>query len=151
MQSVLHRLVAILPAGLRAQATPARVVMLSQFIMFGVVGVIGLILDTGTVYALRGWFGLYGAGIAAYFVAASGNWVLNRLWTFRGQGSGPAHRQWMRFLAANLAGFVLNRGAYALMVTFVAAAAREPVLATSAGAIAGLLLNFHLSRRMVFR
>ena len=94
---------------------------------------------------------MYGAGLVAYVVAASGNWVLNRVWTFRGQGSGKAHHQWGRFMAVNLIGFALNRGTYALLVTFLAAAAQQPVIATSAGAIAGMFVNFYLSRRVVFR
>jgi putative flippase GtrA len=59
--------------------------------------------------------------------------------------------QWRRFLAANLTGFIINRGLYAILVTFVAAAARQPVIATFAGALAGMALNFNLSRKMVFR
>lgn len=122
-----------------------------QFLQFGAVGAFGLVLDTATVYALRGSMGLYGAGLVAYLVAASGNWLLNRWWTFRGRGSGPAHRQWMRFLGANLLGFVLNRGTYALLVTLVPLCAAQPVFATSAGAVAGLMINFTLSRAIVFR
>jgi putative flippase GtrA len=76
--------------------------------------------------------------------------ALNRLWTFRGLGSGPANRQWTKFMLTNLLGFVLNRGTYALLVTFVAAAATQPVIATAAGSIAGMFVNFTLSRRVVF-
>jgi putative flippase GtrA len=122
-----------------------------QFLKFTAVGAFGLVVDTATVYGLRGALGLYGAGLVSYVVAASANWVLNRCWTFRGRGGGPAHRQWMRFLAANLLGFVLNRGTYALLVTFVPLCAAQPVFATSAGAAAGLLVNFTLSRAIVFR
>ncbi len=134
-------------ARLRALLAPA---LVAQFLRFGVVGGIGFVIDTGTVYALRARLGLYGAGMVSYLVAASANWALNRAWTFRGLGSGPAHRQWARFLAANLVGFVLNRGAYAAMVTFVPLAARQPVFATAAGAVAGMFVNFALSRRLVF-
>jgi putative flippase GtrA len=148
MQTTLHRL---LPAPVRRSATPARLVMAAQFIRFGVVGLIGLVVDTSTVYGLRHSLGLYGAGLVAYVAAASSNWVLNRLWTFRGLGSGPAHRQWGRFMIANLAGFVLNRGTYVILVTLVAAAAAQPVIATAAGSAAGMLVNFNLSRRLVFR
>jgi putative flippase GtrA len=144
MQTMLPRL---LPRSVSA----ARLLLAAQFIRFGAVGLAGLIIDTATVYGLRHTLGLYGAGMAAYLTAASGNWLLNRIWTFRGQGSGPAHRQWAMFMIANLAGFVLNRGTYALLVTFVAAAAAQPVIATSAGAIAGLFVNFNMSRRLVFR
>jgi putative flippase GtrA len=52
---------------------------------------------------------------------------------------------------ANMAGFVLNRGTYAILVTVWPLAARQPVLATAAGAVAGMFVNFSLSRRLVFR
>jgi putative flippase GtrA len=148
MQTTLHRL---LPAPLRRSATPNRLLLLAQFLRFGVVGTTGFIVDTVTVYGLRRTLGLYGAGMVAYIVAASINWALNRIWTFRGQGSGPAHRQWAMFMATNLVGFVLNRGTYALLVTFLPAAAEQPVIATAAGAVAGMFVNFSLSRRLVFR
>ncbi len=130
---------------------PARAIVLLQFLKFGVVGTFGFVVDTSTVYALRGSLGLYGAGAAAYLTAASGNWVLNRIWTFRGKGGQPAHRQWALFLMANLVGFMLNRGTYAILVTFVPRCAAEPVWAVAAGSIAGLWTNFFLSRKLVFR
>ena len=148
MQTTIYRL---LPRSLHRRATPARLILAAQFIRFGAVGLIGLIIDTATVYGLRHQLGLYGAGMAAYVVAASSNWVLNRIWTFRGHGSGPAHRQWAMFMITNLAGFVLNRGTYVLLVTFMAAAAAQPVIATAAGCAAGMFVNFTLSRRLVFR
>jgi putative flippase GtrA len=148
MQTTLYRL---LPAPLRRSATPDQLIMLAQFMRFGVVGVIGLVIDTATVYALRHSLGLYGAGLVAYATSATCNWVLNRAWTFRGQGSGPAHRQWVMFMITNLAGFVLNRGTYTILVTFIAAAADQPVIATAAGSVAGMFVNFSLSRRLVFR
>ncbi len=124
--------------------------IIGQFLRFGTVGAFGFLIDTATVYGLRGVLGLYGAGLAAYVVAASANWALNRSWTFRGRGTGPAHRQWAGFLLANLAGFVLNRGAYAALVTVVPLCAAQPVLAVAAGALAGMGVNFSLSRCVVF-
>jgi putative flippase GtrA len=132
--------------------TPERIRLAEQFARFGVVGTIGFVVDTATVYALRSVLGLYGAGLAAYGTAATVTWLLNRIWTFRGQGDGgPAHRQWVKFLIANLLGFFLNRGTYALLITFNALAAQQPIIATAAGAIAGMFVNFSLSRRYVFR
>lgn len=151
METLILRLVESMPPAVRVHASPARIATLVQFVKFGAVGLTGLAIDTATVYALRDSMGLYAAGLVAYVVAASGNWLLNRVWTFRGQGAGPAHHQWGRFMLANLVGFALNRGTYALLVTFMAAAADQPVIATSAGAIAGMFVNFYLSRRLVFR
>lgn len=151
MRALLLRLATHLPPSARHLATEPRVATLVQFLMFGSVGIAGFLADTATVYTFRYSLGLYGAGVLAYGVAASLNWLLNRLWTFRGQGSGPAHRQWARFLLVNLGGFVLNRGTYAALVTFVPLCAAQPVYAVAAGAIAGMFLNFSLSRTMVFR
>ena len=101
--------------------------------------------------ALRSSVGIYAAGLLAYVVAATVNWGLNRAWTFRGRGAGPAHRQWATFLAANLLGFVLNRGTFVALVALVPLCAAQPVLAVAAGAGAGMFLNFALSRNYVFR
>jgi len=130
---------------------PVQRLVLAQFVRFGVVGAIGFVVDTATVYGFRHALGLYGAGLIAYVIAATVTWVLNRTWTFRGQSSGSIHRQWARFMVFNLAGFVLNRGTYSILVGFVAIAAEQPVIATAAGAIAGMFVNFTLSRRLVFR
>ena len=72
-------------------------------------------------------------------------------WTFKGRGSGQIHQQWALFLLANLGGFLLNRGAYALLVTYVPLCAREPVFAITVGMLLGMTSNFILSRNIVFR
>jgi putative flippase GtrA len=151
MQALLLRLTPLLPPPLRVHATPARIVTLVEFLKFGVVGVIGFLIDTAVVYSLRASLGLYGAGAVSYLVAATANWVLNRIWTFRGKSSGKAHHQWALFLATNLIGFALNRGTYALLVTFVPLCYAQPVYAVAAGAVAGMFVNFGMARTVVFR
>jgi putative flippase GtrA len=151
MHGMLLRIATQLPPPARQFASPARIATLVQFLMFGTVGTVGFLVDTATVYALRRSLGLYVAGMAAYLVAASVTWILNRVWTFRGLGDGPVHRQWARFLVVNLGGLVLNRGTYALLVTFVPLCAEQPVFATAAGAVAGMFVNFTLNRTIVFR
>jgi putative flippase GtrA len=123
----------------------------AQFMKFGTVGALGFLADTAVVYALRGPLGLYAAGMVSYLLVASGNWALNRAWTFRGRGSGPAHRQWVKFLVANSLGLVLNRGTYAALIATVPLCVKAPVFAVAAGSVAGMLVNFTLSRQMVFR
>ena len=151
MHTLLLRIATRLPYPARRLATEARLRTLVQFLMFGSVGTVGFLTDTATVYATRHALGLYGAGAAAYLVAATVTWLLNRSWTFRGLGAGAIHHQWARFLAFNLFGFTINRGTYAVLVTFVPLCASQPVFAVAAGSIAGMFLNFNLSRTMVFR
>ncbi|QEO16549.1 GtrA family protein [Acetobacter vaccinii] len=125
---------------------------LEQFLKFGVVGSLGLVCDIASVYALRPLLGLDLATLAAYFIAATFNWVLNRLWTFHGLG---LHHhpimQWLRFLSANSLGFCLNRGTVYALFFFVPLCVHHPALALAAGALAGMLANFNISRAMVFR
>ena len=151
MQTLLLRLATRLPPPARILATEQRVTLLAEFMMFGMVGCCGFVVDTATVYGLRGELGLYGAGMVSYVTAATATWLLNRNWTFRGRGTGPAHHQWGRFLGVNILGFTLNRGAYALLITFVPLCAAQPVFATFAGAVAGMFVNFNMSRTLVFR
>jgi putative flippase GtrA len=135
----------------RFRLSRAHLGLAAEFLRFGAVGAAGFVVDTAMVYGTRALLGLYAAGVLAYFAAATTNWAINRVWTFRGRGAGPAHRQWARFLAANLVGFVLNRGTYAILVTVSPLCAAQPVLAIFAGLLAGMFVNFTLSRRFVFR
>ena len=151
IRNLIHRSAGFLPRPLHRHATLRRLEVIEEFVRFGLVGLVGFTVDTGIVYALRGSLGLYGAGLVSYLIAATITWLLNRLWTFRGRGSGPAHRQWVLFLLANLGGFILNRGTYFALVTFVAICARQPVFAVFAGMLAGMMSNFTLSRSLVFR
>ena len=123
----------------------------TQFLKFGIVGLFGLFWDTTAVYSLRPLIGLTTATIAAYFIAASINWLVNRLWTFRKAGN--QHHfviQWLRFLAGNSLGFFLNRGCVFMMFHLSPVFKANPVLALAAGAVAGMLANFHISRKLVF-
>lgn len=129
----------------------ARFGVLMEFLRFGVVGTVGFVVDTAVLYVgLALGLGLYGGRAVSYLVAATTNWALNRLWTFRGRGDGPAHRQWALFLVVNLIGFAMNYGTYAALIAFVPLVAAHPVLGVAAGAIAGMFGNFLLSRRLVF-
>ena len=130
---------------------PGRAALLIEFARFGTVGGIGFIVDNATVYGLRHAVGLYWAGALAYLTAATTTWLLNRLWTYRGRGTGAAHRQWALFLATQLAGFALNRGTYALLITFVPLTVAYPVLAIACGTAAGMFVNFHFARSVVFK
>nr|WP_246375544.1 GtrA family protein [Gluconacetobacter takamatsuzukensis] len=108
--------------------------------------------DTLAVYGLRPLLGLTGATVLAYFIAASMNWLANRLWTFRHivHADRPLV-QWARFLAACSLGFVMNRGMVFTLFLLVPLCRTMPFLALAAGALAGLAANFTLSHRMVFR
>jgi putative flippase GtrA len=137
---------------LPSRLTPAKTRLLGEFLRFGIVGTLGFLVDTVTLYlALSLVAGLYGGRLISYLAAATGNWLLNRAWTFRQADRGRPGRQWLLFLAVNLLGFACNYGTYVLAVRHWPMAATHPVLAVAAGSIAGLAGNFTLSRRFVFK
>ena len=122
----------------------------AQFFKFAVVGVIGFLADTAIVYALRAACGLYIAGLISYGIVATLNWALNRAWTFRDASSGRAHAQWARYMLLNLFGLIVNRGTYAALIASFAVARAQPVCAVAAGAVAGMMINFVASKKLVF-
>lgn len=129
-----------------------RAALAQEFLRFGVVGAIGFLVDSGVLYtAIALGAGLYLGRAISYVAAATATWALNRIWTFRGRGSGPVHRQWALFVMVNLVGFTLNYGTYAILVATVPVVAAHPILGVAAGSIAGMFTNFILSRRLVFR
>jgi len=128
----------------------ARLGLSESFIRFGIVGTLGFVWDTGTVYILRNVTNLYVAGTCSFLVAATLNWIINRLWTFRHVQHAAAHVQWAKFIVANAVGFVVNRGAFFLLVALSPLVVKHPVIGIAAGSAAGLVFNYFLSKRFVF-
>lgn len=146
--SVSRQVLSLLDAGVLLLA---RTGLSADFIRFGMVGALGFCWDTSTVYATKNHFGLYVAGTLGFIVAATANWVINRYWTFRHRSQGAAHVQWLKFLAANFVGFLFNRGTFFTLVAISALCRAQPVLAIVAGTAAGLIFNYFLSKKLVFR
>jgi putative flippase GtrA len=124
---------------------------LHEFVCFGIVGAAGFIANVVTVYIAQGLLGLYGAGLAAYVIAATVTWTLNRSWTFRSRGAMPIRQQWVLFLAANSLGFALYYVTYATLVAISAICRAFPIIAVFCGMLSGMFCNFTLSRKYVFR
>lgn len=124
-----------------------------QLISFAVIGVIGFVVDASTLHVAMAGFGagLYGGRIVSYLVAATTTWALNRRYTFQHRRSSEKLGEWGRFMAANAVGGLVNYGTYATLVTTHPTAAAYPALGVAAGSLAGLAINFTLSRYLVFR
>jgi putative flippase GtrA len=126
--------------------------IIGQFLRFGVVGTAGFLVDTAVLYAMLALgLGPYGGRVVSYLAAASATFALNRAWTFRAAARAPVARQWSAFVLLNLLGFAVNYGTYAVLLAGSATVAAYPVLGVAAGSIAGMFINFAVSRRFVFR
>ncbi len=123
-----------------------------ELVRFAVIGAAAFLVDAGVLQLamLLPGVGLYLGRLISWTSAATFTWVLNRRYTFKSATHEPALRQWLRYLAANALGGVANYGTYAALVSSMALFRTWPVLAIGAGSLAGLLINFTLSRRFVF-
>lgn len=127
-------------------------VLVGQFLRFGLVGVIGFVVDATVLYfALRSiQMDFYSGRLLSYLAAATTTWLLNRRFTFSDASTRPG-QQWLRFLMVNGLGGGVNYTVYALLVSFSPPFSNSPVLAVALGSLSGLLLNFAGSKWLVFQ
>ncbi|MEI6159546.1 MAG: GtrA family protein [Roseococcus sp.] len=127
--------------------------LIEQFLRFGVVGTVGFLVDSAALLGMLALgLGPYGGRVVSYLAAASTTFALNRAWTFRtAKRDAPVAAQWGRFVLLNLVGFAANYGTYAALIATTPLVAEYPVLGVAAGSVAGMFINFGLSRRFVFQ
>jgi putative flippase GtrA len=128
----------------------------SQFLRFALVGGAGFFVDEGVLLLAHNLIGLPAleGRIVSILCAMSFTWWGNRRITFHehaAQGLVGAATEWLRFVAANGVGALVNYGSFALLVGFAPGPFDNPYLATAAGVGIGLVFNFTLSRALVFR
>jgi putative flippase GtrA len=116
------------------------------------VGCVGFVVDASILYlAVYGFgAGYYGSRVVSYLAAATTTWYLNRRLTFAAQGSSGWLGEWGRFISLNLLGGAVNYAVYAVVVGLHGRSAVTPVLGVALGSLAGMLVNFFVSKRYVF-
>ena len=117
------------------------------------IGTIGFVVDTVVLYFMLYNLdaGYYLGRLVSYIFAASTTWFLNHHYTFQTNSDVNKHKQWLIFLVTNSFGGVINYGVYAVLITLYATFKEYPVLAVGIGSLSGLIINFILSKRIVFR
>jgi putative flippase GtrA len=123
-----------------------------ELLLFGLVGFVGFIIDSGVLYLLKSSLGLYYGRLFSFFCAVFTTWILNRHLTFNQRASGMSlSREFSRYFGLMMGGGVINYVTYALMVYFLEFVARQPVWGVAVGSCAGMLVNYLLARIFVFR
>ena len=80
-----------------------------KFIKFGVVGFSGIFVDFGFTYVFKEWLKVpkYLANALGFSIAASTNYILNRIWTFQSHDPGIAV-EFSKFFIVSLIGLGIN-------------------------------------------
>lgn len=111
----------------------------------------GFIVDAGLLQLLADTLGPYIGRLISFVTAVVTTWVLNRSFTFAERQSGLSLLQeFGRYFSAMIAGGSVNYALYAALVYFVKTVAQQPILGVVAGTLAGLSINFTLSKRWIF-
>lgn len=87
-------------------------------VKFGIVGILGIVVDTGIfnllrlgVFGTEGWWAqALGAKVISTSVAIVFNWLGNRYWTFRHQRHTHILREFVEFVAASMVGMFIALG-----------------------------------------
>lgn len=123
-----------------------------QFIMFGIAGTLGFLVDAGVVSVLVNGLGWdpYLARVLSFLCAVATTFGFNRRYTFAAGARAGIARQAGHYLLAMAGGFIVNYGVYAWLVFQFEPVRQWPVLGVAAGSIAGLIVNFLSARFWVF-
>jgi putative flippase GtrA len=125
-----------------------------EFVWFAIIGTGAFCVDTAVLYAmLTTGLGFFAGRFVSYLIAVTCTWYANRRVTFaaaRSEGMRGSASEWLRFVTANLGGGAVNYSLYAALIAATPTARAYPVLGVAAGSIAGLAVNFTLSKFVVF-
>ncbi|TKC91773.1 GtrA family protein [Trinickia terrae] len=128
------------------------IALFREIITFGIVGVIGFVVDTTVLYLLKAHFGLFYGRATSFAAAAFTTWLINRKWTFKDKRSSlDAKYEFAAYFALMIIGGAVNYTVYALMVSKYAVAAEAPIIGVAAGSIAGMFVNLMTSRTLLFK
>jgi putative flippase GtrA len=120
-----------------------------QILRFGMVGVVGFVVNAGMVEWLAYSIGPVWAQFMAFPAAASATWWLNRRYTF-GVSSFVWYLEWIRYVFANAFGWSANNGVYFLLILQFESIYENPAFAVAAGSLMGMGFNFVMSKRVIF-
>lgn len=92
-------------------------VELTRFFKFMIVGVIGAVVDFGTLYVLHTLVGLpiVLANTCSFTAAVLSNFLWNRYWTYPDSRSKPIRTQLVQFFAVNVVGWLINTSILVLL------------------------------------
>lgn len=85
--------------------------LILKFVKFGIVGASGMVVDFGVLYLMRNVAGLpdIWANTISFTAAATSNYFLNRIWTFRSHEK-QVGVEYAKFLLVSVIGLGINNG-----------------------------------------
>ena len=128
----------------------------SRFLRFSVVGGAGFFVNEAALALAHELLGVgpHLGWLIAFAPAVTFTWWGTRKLTFADKASGGPTgmlAEWARFVATNSLGAAANFAVYAALIGYAPWPLNVPYLALAVGILVGLVFNFTLSKRLVFR
>jgi putative flippase GtrA len=128
----------------------------SKLVRFGAVGGAGFFVNEAALVVAKMvlHLGDHAAWLFGFAVAVTFTWWGNRTYTFhehKSVGHLGVLGEWLRFVATNSLGAVANYATYALLIEYAPWPLNVPYMALFFGVLVGLVFNFTLSQKLVFR
>ncbi len=121
------------------------------FVLFGCVGLTGVVVDLSMFHLLLSWLTVPLAAVLSIWAAMTWNYVLNRQITFRNTPRKSWLKQYVAFCGSCLFGGLINWATRSSLCLGSAYFAAYPLQAALLGVGAGMASNFLLCRFLVFR
>lgn len=122
-----------------------------KLLRFTFVGGLAFLIDSSALYlGLALGLNLFTGRLFSFFVAASIAWLCHRRITFR-LNTPPRFTEWLRFIAANAIGGVINLAIYSVLILSAELFRDYPPIAIGIAALFAMIFNFAASARMVFK
>lgn len=123
-----------------------------SLLKFGLVGIVGLLVDLTVLALLRDALGVYGARAISFLAAATATWVLNRSFTFADRSAALSlWREYAHYMGLMLGGGLINIGTYSLLAWQFSQTPLWLSLYTCASSLAGMAVNFLGASRWLYR
>ena len=123
-----------------------------QFLLFGLVGSVGFVLDTAVLYLISESVGLYWGRLFSFATSVFVTWILNRNLTFADRRSDkPKHHELIIYFLLMALGGLVNYATYVILILNFTLAHQQPVWGVAAGGVTGMLLNLFSARHFLFK
>ena len=125
----------------------------AQFIKFAISGVIGFIVELCITISLVIYILLNPilAKLISFPIAVLTTWAINRNFAFRQHSTVSLPKELLRYFQTTTAGAITNNSIYIGILFLLGEAPELIALATAAGAISGMLVNYFGAKNYVFK
>ncbi|MFP1981136.1 GtrA family protein [Lonsdalea quercina] len=125
--------------------------LIKEIFLFGIVGALGFLIDSGVLYLLKSSIGLYASRVISFICAVIFTWLLNRSFTFKEKKrERKLFAEFINYSALMLIGGCFNIGVYYLMIHQSSFIQEIPIIGIAIGSIVGMFVNFVTSRIMFY-